>query len=363
MRILYPLVSHQIGGGNRSILTLFSGLAPLGVDPIAVCPAQGQMTAACAEAHIDCRVVPHYLKPSWREPWTSWQAYQSWKALLADTSPALVHSNGFPPAQAISLAARQAGRRHICHVRFGETKEYLDWVFRGLPKPDLFIFNSEALAAEVRPRLQVNTPGAEFEVVHNAVDLSLFQPAPRAPGPPRVGIVANLWPVKGHDDFLQMARTLTDRGVEAQYWVIGGDLYGSGYDAKVHALADSLGLRERVTFFGHRSDIPTLMAQLDLLVCASHVEPFGRVLIEAMACEKPVVATRVGGIPEVVADGETGVLVPPHAAGDLADAVGGLLASAETMSRYGAAGRRRAIALFNADTHAARIKTIYDRLV
>ncbi|MGH9387903.1 MAG: glycosyltransferase family 4 protein [Vicinamibacterales bacterium] len=363
MRVLYPLNSHQIGGGNRSMLTLWAGLRSLDVEPRAVAPDVGPMVDACAEAGVRCSTSSYYMKPTWREPWRSLTAYRYWTKLVATTSPVLVHTNGFWPSQAIALAASRAGLPHVCHVRFAASRAYLDWVFRGLPKPDLFILNSQALANELQPALEEICRSSRFEVVYNAVDLNLFRPAPRTPGPLRIGIVANLIPVKGHEDFLRMAQTLQRRHVDAQFWVIGGDIYDTGYDAALRNLAAQLGVDGAVTFFGHRSDVPTLVSQLDVLVCASHEEPFGRCLIEAMACGKPVVATRVGGIPEVVDDGVTGVLVPPRSPGDLADAVEHLLQSPLAMTRLGEAARARASELFSSEAHALRVKSIYDRVV
>jgi alpha-maltose-1-phosphate synthase len=106
-----------------------------------------------------------------------------------------------------------------------------------------------------------------------------------------------------------------------------------------------------------------LLNELDVLVCPSHVEPFGRCLIEAMACEKPVVATRVGGIPEVVDDGTTGILVPPNSPELLATAVASLLNDAELSVRMGQAGRARVENHFAADAHVAAVLEVYGEVL
>jgi glycosyltransferase involved in cell wall biosynthesis len=362
LEVLYLLNSSQIGGGNRSMLTLWSFIRAHGVGVHAIAPADGPMVEACHEAGVEVSVVPND-QPSWREPLHLIQSFGRWTSAIRTIKPALVHSNGFAPWRSIALAAYVRRLPHICHVRFGESPAYLRWVFRGLPKPDVFIFASRALLDEMREELDRACPHARYEVVHNGVDLRQFVPAPRAPGPARVGIVANLLGVKGHEDFLHMASLLVSRRVDAHFWIIGGDIFSTGYEAELQQLARDLNVSGVTTFFGHRNDVPALTAQLDVLVGASHEEPFGRTLIEAMACSKPVVATRVGGIPEIVVDGVTGLLVPPGSPDALAAAVSSVLESPELAARLGSAGRLRVEQEFSGASHARRVRSIYAELL
>jgi glycosyltransferase involved in cell wall biosynthesis len=179
----------------------------------------------------------------------------------------------------------------------------------------------------------------------------------------RVGVLANLVPFKGHEDFLLMARRLLDRGHMCEFWIVGEDRERSGYEGHLRRFAGSLGLNGQVKFLGFRADVAEILWQLDILVSSSHYEPFGRTLIEAMACELPVVATKVGGIPEVVADGETGILVPPREPEALADGVGRLLGDARLRGEMGRAGRARVEALFSSTAHAAQVLTVYQKLL
>ncbi|HVY60846.1 MAG TPA: glycosyltransferase, partial [Planctomycetota bacterium] len=347
MRVLFPLNSAEIGGGNRSLLTLWAGLRPLGIDAAAVAPGAGPMVEACREAAVPC-ATSDFAQPEWRRPLAAVRGLAGWRGLLRGHD--LVHSNGLQAARSVALAARLAGIPHVCHVRFGAPESYLAWVFRGLPGPAAFVFNSEALRGEAGPALAHACPRAAQHVVHNAVDLGRFRPRPRPAGvAPRIGIVANLAPVKGHEDFLLMARDLADRGIPAELWIAGDDILGGGRAELLRRRAAELGLEGATRFLGHRADVAELMSELDVLVSASLEEPFGRVLIEAMACARPVVATAVGGVPEVVEDGVTGLLVPPAQPGRLADAVGRLLASPELRAAMGEAGRRRAAERFAHD--------------
>lgn len=321
------------------------------------------MADACRQVNVPVRIVPLH-QADWRHPVATWRCHRTWRGVLRQHPPALVHANSMEAARSICTASRRASLPLVCHVRFGAEPSYVEWVFRRLPKPDLFIFNSHALRGEVGPRLEAACPTSNQAVVHNAVRLDQFRPRPpQTPEQVRVGILANLLPVKGHMDFLEMAHILTCRGVSAQYWIIGYDHQESGYDKKLEARAAELGLPPRVRFLGHVRDVPKKLESLAVLVCASHVEPFGRCLIEAMACELPVVATRVGGIPEVVDDGVTGLLVDPKAPDQLADAVQKLLANPSQRRRMGRAARQRAQALFSPDKHAQAIVSLYQTLL
>jgi glycosyltransferase involved in cell wall biosynthesis len=111
---------------------------------------------------------------------------------------------------------------------------------------------------------------------------------------------------------------------------------------RLEAIVQELGLAASVVFLGYRGDIPNVIAALDIVMLASLEEGFGLAMVEAMAFEKPILATRVGGVPEVVADGVTGLLVPPADSGALSDALVTLLGDPVLRASLGEAGRRRA---------------------
>jgi glycosyltransferase involved in cell wall biosynthesis len=174
-----------------------------------------------------------------------------------------------------------------------------------------------------------------------------------------VGIVGNLIPIKGHEDFLHMAALLTQRAIEAEYWIIGADVHQTGWRVHLQETSARLGLQEHVRFLGFRSNVADLLNDLDVLIVASHVEPFGIVAAEGMACELPVVGTDVGGIPEVIVNGVTGFLVPPRSPTGLAEKVQLLLDDAELRRSMGVKGRERAESLFSSEKHAKSIVELY----
>jgi glycosyltransferase involved in cell wall biosynthesis len=147
--------------------------------------------------------------------------------------------------------------------------------------------------------------------------------------------------------------------------VVGSAIFGGALEFENHLrqLTIDLGLSQKVIFTGHRDDVHRVLSALDLLVHCSHAEPFGRVLIEAMAAGRPVVAFADGGVPEIVVHGTTGLLVPPGDEQALAEAMIELLADRDRSLRLGDEGRRRVELHFTAQQTARAIEAIYKPLV
>ena len=114
---------------------------------------------------------------------------------------------------------------------------------------------------------------------------------------------------------------------------------------------------------GFRSDVPELLRLCDIFVLPSVREPFGRVIIEAMATARAVVATESGGVPEIVVDGQTGLLVPPEDAQSLSGAIETLLADSQRAQQMGAEGLTRARQLFSVDRVARQVQELYQRIL
>jgi len=165
------------------------------------------------------------------------------------------------------------------------------------------------------------------------------------------GIVGRLQPTKGQDRLLRVVAKLRRRGHDVHALVVGGDPFhlSADYGPYLHRLADELGLSGAVTFTGQVPDASTYMSAMDVLVNASQAEPFGIVLLEAMALGVPVVAFDVAGPAEIVESGHTGLLVPGGNETLLADAVERLIEDAGLRGRLAAAGRQRFASRFTAD--------------
>ncbi len=192
---------------------------------------------------------------------------------------------------------------------------------------------------------------------------SLFaqSPTPVPVDAPLLGIVGNIIKRKGHIHAITAMSLITRRFPEARLVIIG-----RGIEAEVQPLrqvAIDLGVADHLIWTGFRDDVPRLMAAMDLVLCPSLDEPFGLAAPESLACQTPVIATRVGGFVTTIQDGESGFLVPPRNPPALAEAVIQLLRNPELRSRFGLAGRKWVIDQMSPTSHFAQLESIYHRVI
>ena len=194
---------------------------------------------------------------------------------------------------------------------------------------------------------------ASFEVVHYGIEPGDAPPAPA--GMPRLAIVGRLIPIKGHDVLLRALSAVRRERPDLTLDVVGdGPL-----EEQLRATADELGLGDAVTFSGRISPVAPAFEAAEVVVVPSFGEGFGMVALEAMERGRPVIASAVGGLPEIVDDGRTGVLVPPGDVDALAAAIRDLTASPARTAAMGAAGRARAIEQFSQDRCTDRTLELY----
>lgn len=202
-------------------------------------------------------------------------------------------------------------------------------------------------------------------VVHNGVDaeaLARRAREPAAPLPPRTpGEVVLVHPaVFGpHKQQHVAIEALAALPTPAALWLCGATAQGGdpAYEAGLRALAARLRVTDRVRFLGWRPDLPAVLAAADVVLLPSRMESFGLVLAEAMALGRPCAGAAVGGIPEVIEDGVTGVVAPPEADA-FARALAPLVASAALRARMGEAGRRRVLERFGAARQAEAVAAL-----
>ena len=233
------------------------------------------------------------------------------------------------------------------------------------PSMDRLIVPSDAIRAKV---VAEGRDSARFAVIPNGVDLSRFAVPPPAcalrrefgipAGSPLLGVVARLEPEKGHRYLIEAMPAILAEHPGAWLAIVGE---GSQADA-LRAQAASLGDRvaERVIFTGRREDVSALTADLTVAVLPSLREAQGISILEAMARRIPVVASAVGGIPEVITSGVDGLLVPPADPAALGDAVNSVLADPSLAERLGEAGYRTVAERFSIDAQVKRIEAVYD---
>jgi glycosyltransferase involved in cell wall biosynthesis len=174
-----------------------------------------------------------------------------------------------------------------------------------------------------------------------------------------VAMLAVLEERKGHRFLLDAARVLKDRGRKIRY-VFAGD---GSHKSQIQRMVQTLGLRDEVSFVGFIKDVPKFLSSIDVLVLPSLFEGLGVAALEAMAAEKPVVATRVGGLAESIIDGETGFLVPPQDGIALADSIEKLVADPSMARAMGLKGAARVQSSFTIEQMASQNEAYYYALL
>lgn len=212
--------------------------------------------------------------------------------------------------------------------------------------------------------LRSGVAARRIHVVPSGIDLRPFEgPCDRAAIRARLGVppetvlvlqVAALAPHKSQSDLLKAAALLRDLNPSIRVWIAGEGPLRDPLERE----HDALRLGDSVRFLGFRDDVSDLLRAADLFCLSSYLEGMGTSILDAMAAGLPVVGTRVGGVPEVVADGETGLLVPPRSPEALARALAQLAGDRERRSGMGTRARARA-SQFSADRTAERTRAVY----
>jgi glycosyltransferase involved in cell wall biosynthesis len=264
-------------------------------------------------------------------------------------------------ALALSLAALEpwprliASRRVDFHLR---GNAFSRWKYG---RVDCFICASDAIRSML---LADGIPAARALTVHEGIDIEHVAAVPAAnihaelwlpSGAPVVGNIAALVPHKGQKYLIDAAALVVREIPDARFVVVGEGELRPALERQIHEHH----LERHVLLTGFRPDVLSLLKAFDVFVLSSVTEGLGTSLLDAMACARPIVATRVGGIPEVVADGEVGILVPPRDPEALAGAIGGLLDDVWKRREFGRAGAQRVRARFSAAQMVAATLSVY----
>lgn len=334
MKVVHVETGMHLYGGAQQVAYLLAGLAPQGVDNVLVCPpgaAIGQHFAGSAvkvietpcSGDLDLGFIGRL------------------KRILRAEKPDLVHLHSRRGADVLGgLAARGARVPAVLSRRVDNPESRLAAKLKyGLYARVVCI--SQGIADVL---LSEGVPADKISVVRSAVDAAPWtRPEPRdafcrefdvPAGAPILGVVAQLIERKGHRFLFEALAQLQQRHAFSLVVFGQGPLRES-----LEVEARRLGLGERVRFAGFRKDLPRWLGCLDLLVHPALMEGLGVSLLQASAAGVPIIASRAGGMPEAVRDGESGLLVPPGDVPALRAAIDRLLAEPELRQRLGAGGR------------------------
>jgi glycosyltransferase involved in cell wall biosynthesis len=375
---LYHPYPHSMGGSQRILLELATFLPSHGYDPIVICPEEGRLTEVARSHNLEVLVC---------DPGSVWHVYgQSANAfgilfwlprvghllrywarlctLLRKREICLLHCNDYRGVIMAAPAARLAGIPVIWHMHGFVPSLWLNALTASMVDYIVPVSNG-MLAYWKMPQWFLRN----YRVIYNGIyvgdgDIASQTASFRKWGQgPSVVSVGVLHPRKGYDVLLRAFAKVVEVIPQARCRIIGGRWGDGRYERYLHTLSQRLGISEAIEFAGQRSDVMAILSESDLVVIPSRIEAFGMVALEAMLAGKPVVASRTGGLQDIVVHGETGLLVEPENPDELAVAMIELLRNKKLAERMGEAGRKRVIQLFTAERMAASFAELYNEMI
>lgn len=360
--ILYLNHVSYIGGAEVALLNLLTYLDRDTYHPVVLSPP-GDLTEALQRLDVSCVPIPlldglnrHTLPGFLR-------ALPQLATAISGKAPDLLHANTNFTSEYAGILSRWKHVPTVGHIRDIEPLGRMGrWTVRQNTR---LIAISDAV---IQYLLDEDVPKQQIVRVYDGVDLAQYQPSQSAsahdPGVV-IGIIGQIGQRKGHIYLLEAVREIVKTCSNIKCWIVGKEPAHSTEQYTEHLLhyVQQHHLEPCVQFWGFRTDIPDILAQLDILVVPSLQEPFGKIIIEAMAMKKPVIASNVGGIPEIMVDGQTGILVPPGNAEALRRALELLVTDQDRRQNMGIAGRKRVERTFSTEKNVSRTVQVYETLL
>jgi glycosyltransferase involved in cell wall biosynthesis len=338
------------------------------------CPAGSPLSGALASidtgsyglpkppnhAYLSFRGLAYWLKTSCRL-----------LRIALTTNPDLIHANSLLAGTASILAVVVTGKKLLLHARdlahFGSFSRFCCWLCERV------IAVSHAVKDTLVER---GVSPDKIKVVHNGVESIYFDQIDESEAPfamppsrenhtPVFAHVGQFVPWKNHIAFLKAASHVASQLPEARFAIVGDDIFGrdSAYKSSLLSYAGNSAIAERISFLGWQEDMHKVWPKIGCLVHTADREPFGRVIIEAMAYRIPVIAIANCGPSEIVENGKTGILVDANNIEALSKAMLKIALDTQFARELAAAAYDRAMSNFRADETAARIKEIYDEML
>jgi glycosyltransferase involved in cell wall biosynthesis len=367
IRVLQLTSSLGFYGAEQMIMTLITALDRKSVDVRLATLEKKRVSStaivsAARAAGIDAVTLPC-------RGWLDWRAIRELKSLVEEQRIEILHCHEPKSRLYGAVVSRMTGVPMVAthHLWTGQNLrtrlvEVIDAAV--LHSCQRVVAVSSSVAESMR---RVLISSSRIEVIPNGIDLSVFKDSQQnselraslgiPPGVPVIGAVGRLDIQKAHERLIEAARKVTDAGEDAIYLIVGEGVERP----RLESLVRNLGLSDRVFLPGYRSDIKPFLAIMDLFVLPSRREGTPMALLEAMAMRKPVVATAVGGVPDVLTDGIDGIMLPESGVGGLSDALLMLLRDPALARQIARSGRRRVENEFSSRRMASRYEDMYRR--
>jgi len=388
MKVLFISVSGDtIGGGEVYLWHLASRVAAPDIEPVVLVPSGGKLKDRLLAANVrvdtlalDERVTRLRKDRFYRNVFKNFFALvKFWPSVhklaryikkgnfdLVVTNATKVHIYG-------AVAAYMAGVRSVWYMHDIVSPDFFNGfirrglVFAGNRFPELVLVGSNASRSAF---IKQGLHESKIRALHYGIDTARFDYRLDAADVARefalqeetvvVTAIGRLAEWKGHHYFIEAASTIKQRRRNVVFWIVGDSPPDSDEWAKhLYRLIDERGLDSTVKILERRDDVPKLLARTDIFVHpSSRPEPFGLVIVEAMAMKIPVVATNFGGVPEIVVDDETGFLVPPGDANALAEKIEWLMQNREDAAAMGEKGFARVHGNFTIEKNVREVQQV-----
>lgn len=354
MNILQVLPELNVGGVETGTLDLAKYLVKLGHKAVVV-SSGGELVK-----ELKSQGAVHYqLSVQKKSIFTMIKTVPKLAEIIKKEQIDIVHARSRVPAWIAFFAARITRRVFIttCHGYYGKHPftYVMGWAKR-------VICPSNVIARHMIDDFSV--PHERIRLIPRSVDLEKFKylsPDKKRTEEFNVGIIGRLTPIKGHLHFIKAMAKVARIIPRLKIWIVGdASISKEAYKEEIQVLVRRLGLEHCTQFLGTQRDIPSVMASLDLLVLPSTAqEAFGRVIIEAQAAGVPVIATKVGGIVDVVEDEKTGLLVPPADPSGIAEATMRIFKDKQFATDLATAAFERVKARYNVELMAKNTLDVY----
>ena len=368
LKIVLTSWAPFIAGAEVAVERLAVGLAEAGNDLLMVVGTNGDAFRRFQNAGIRCEYVEQKFTDKWK-----WLQYRKSRnrlvEILRHERPDVVHSNDLPTHQMTSDAARRLGIPRICHHRWIFQPSAIDWLNKFGAEHHLFVSHALMdMLTDESPSLR----SSSHTVVYDGL------PIPPLPNEHQrrccraqlnldhdrllVLYAGQIVERKGVADLLHAWTLLQPWYDRAQLVIVGDDLEGKGaYRQQMEQLASELDCSAR--FVGFQNNVPDWLTAANVVVVPSHAEPLGNATLEAMAYSRPIVGSHVGGIPEMIVENKTGLLVSARSPKELASSIETLLRDEPLRQRLGQAARERCEQKFSIDEHIKNVLREYEHVL
>lgn len=356
--ILEVIGNAIVGGMETYVARLLERLPPDRFRVVALCPFESHFTDALRDLQVEVIITAMPEDP----PWSS---VHLGCALVKTYAVDLIHAHLSNAHVLAGLIGRITGKQVLCTIH-GRQLNTIDVEVHRATGTHLSVVCKQtyfhAMGLGIHP--------SQLHCIPNGVDTQKFTPSrPRSMGlrarwgvpetGPLVGFVGRLSPEKGPEMFLRVARILQHLAPDVHCVMVGeGPLR-----TELERFLQQFDLQQRVRLVGLHVDMPEVYAHLDIVLSTSLTEAMPFALMEAMACGLPVVAPRVGGIPDLIQHGETGWLITPGADQEAANRLVALCNSPQDRERMGRLARQRCVDRFSMEASSNAMVTLFHRLV